>query len=868
MISFHRRLRLSALLAGLMFAGQSAGQTVSSSILDVDHRSLVSRADLHYDTPAARSEEGLPIGNGRMGTLAWTSPTALRFQINRVDVFSNDSRTNSFVERHSDYCCGVGFVDVDFVDFGEDVFPREHAEQHLSVYDGLLTVKGRGVSVRALAWHDKDVIALSIKDKRPNPVPIKTHLRMLRPPVVNTGSHTARSELSTRKDRIILRQEFTEADYYSSAGLAVAVLGRAVKAKSVNPHEMVLTAAPGQGAFTVLIASAVSFDRSDDTVASALGQLDAAAEQGFDGLLRTNRSWWREFWARSFVHLESDDGVADYVEANYNYFLYLMASSSRGKFPPKFNGMLWTTDGDTREWGSQYWWHNVSSYYQGLLATNRLELTDPMFDMYTRMYESCARAARQQWGSRGVFIPETVWFDGLAELPEKIAAEMRELYLFNKPWEARSWAFRKFARTKPPHSSRWNWKAHGKWVDGRWTFSDKGAGPYGHVVHILSSGAKIAFLYWERYQYTQDRDWLRDRAYPMLKGVSEFFQFYPNLKKGADGKYHLYNLNNHEPVWGAQDAMEELAAMRGVLPLAIRASELLDVDAVRRAEWRELLENLTPLPTNDDPDSLDPRKPGTPRLWVNGRKPHAWGDGTDRSYHTIVPAIHYDLCTLETQDAELMRTANASFESLLPEGIHSQTKIDLLNPSPRAAALLGRASDIKIMIPSQLAAWGKDETVRPGGTGAAALRNRLSLLEGEQAMDAERLGRSLDALQLALLQGVPARPGGDPVLRVFPAWPQGWDAEYTLLARGGFLVTSAIRGGTVQFVEVRSAGGNECRIRNPWREAEIVVYRDEKQAETMDGSLLEFTVNPGEAAVLVRKGSTPGKFKRTIRRGE
>jgi len=28
----------------------------------------------------------MPVGNGRMGSLVWTTPTALRFQINRVDV--------------------------------------------------------------------------------------------------------------------------------------------------------------------------------------------------------------------------------------------------------------------------------------------------------------------------------------------------------------------------------------------------------------------------------------------------------------------------------------------------------------------------------------------------------------------------------------------------------------------------------------------------------------------------------------------------------------------------------------------------------------------------------------------------------------
>ena len=44
-------------------------------------RAVVSRADLLYNAPVARSEEGIPIGNGRMGTLVWTTPSALKFQL-------------------------------------------------------------------------------------------------------------------------------------------------------------------------------------------------------------------------------------------------------------------------------------------------------------------------------------------------------------------------------------------------------------------------------------------------------------------------------------------------------------------------------------------------------------------------------------------------------------------------------------------------------------------------------------------------------------------------------------------------------------------------------------------------------------------
>ena len=63
-------------------------------------RGLISQGDLTYEKPVARSEAGIPIGNGRMGTLVWTTLTSIRMQINRVDVYANNSATNSFVKRH------------------------------------------------------------------------------------------------------------------------------------------------------------------------------------------------------------------------------------------------------------------------------------------------------------------------------------------------------------------------------------------------------------------------------------------------------------------------------------------------------------------------------------------------------------------------------------------------------------------------------------------------------------------------------------------------------------------------------------------------------------------------------------------------
>src|SRR5262247_2173847 len=180
-----RREFLMLAAAAPLVSGQAGALTESSnmtpsSLLAVNYRKLLERADLSYDRPAARSEEGIPVGNGRMGSLVWTAPDALKFQINRVDVYGNDCHTDSFFERHSDYAGGCGFVDIEFGDLGEEVFPTTGFSQRLSVYDGLLELKGKGVTARVIAWPAKDVMAVEIDDRRKAPEPVKINLRMLR----------------------------------------------------------------------------------------------------------------------------------------------------------------------------------------------------------------------------------------------------------------------------------------------------------------------------------------------------------------------------------------------------------------------------------------------------------------------------------------------------------------------------------------------------------------------------------------------------------------------------------------------------------------------------------------------------------------
>ncbi len=824
-------------------------------------RAVVSRADLVYNAPVARSEEGIPIGNGRMGTLVWTTPSALKFQINRVDIQPINKDTQTFFERNTDYMGGAGFVDLELAGSGADVFTADGTNQRLSVYEGLLDVKAAGVNARMLAWHERDVIAIEVDDRRAVPEPIQVNLRMLRSAsqysggamekmiadrivTVRTRDHIAASQIAARDGRILLTQNFQEGAHRATSAVAIALLGRKTLTRFANETEVRILSPAERGRVVILIASAATLDAGQDVAAAALSNLDAAAAKSFDDLAGDNAEWWHAFWQRGTIALSSADGTANEVADNYHYYLYLMAATSRGAFPPKFNGMLWNTAGDMRPWGTQHWFANLSCYYEALFAANRIDLLDPVFSMYSGMFDAASAAARQQWGSQGIYIPETVWHDGLAALPDDIAEEMRDLYLLRKPWAQRSARFLEYARTGHPHSSRWNWWGGGRWTNGAWVPTERPTAPFSPVNHILGTTAKVAYLYWRRYEFTQDRAWLRDRAYPMIRGAAEFYRHFPNLRKESDGKYHIHHVNSNESVMGAHDTDEDLSAMRGIFAAAIRASELLGQDAALRAQWQEMLPNLAPLPTSAHPDALRAADYTGAPVFVRGLKPTANSNTGFTPDGNSLPMWFFDLVNLDSPDKQMLAAANATFDRTYRAGIGPTTAVGVLSKWAIAGTTLGRVEATRFLVPNQIRALTAErQTAYLGGR---PLVNRLTLREGPQALDAQRLGRAAEALQLALLQSAPGVPGGDSIIRLFPAWPDEWDAHFTLRARGGFVVTASKRAGRVEPVQLRSEAGSVARVRNPWGASAVTLFRNGKRSQQLKGAVLLFDTEIGE----------------------
>ncbi len=794
-----------------------------------DHLSdLVAVANLRYDRFVETQAHGMPLGNGRMGGLVWLQATEfdesrIDLQLNRTDVFGFNSHSG-LANTHHDYCGACGNLAILFHGMP---FPDSRTRQVLDLYRGQMRVTGQDVELCAFASMDHDCLVIVLDDRRSEPQDTCIELSMIRPKLVKTQDHVAESCLELGENRMVLKQVFSEPsvyaplgeDHYCASALVVRVDHPQATLSLIKPTTARIRVPGQQGRCVILIASAASMDPGEDVVAAACDQLATAAATGVDALRSAQQAWWQEFWSKSYI---VTPGQPEFAK-RWVYYLYLSACSMRGEYPAKFNSQIWVTEGDERRWGARYWWWNQGCMHSSFFAANHVELNDPLFDMRSAAFPAYEKAARQDWGSKGIFIPETSAFNGPAELPAEIAAEIRKVFLDR---QAPSERLRAICEHRNAHESRWSWQ---KIPTGNPSL------PVGWVSHVMVAGAKTAELFWKRYEYTRDRDWLAERAYPMLKGAAEFYVHYPNLCTDENGTIHLNNTSLHEHLWGCRDCVDDLALMRGVLKTAAHAAGLLNRDEDLQERWTEIANKLAPYPTNQTPEALGVLD-GDQATLAQGVGPAALtrgGKGTESP--RLRMAEQFDLLTLESEDDELWQLVQSTFDA------HPGTAACLVGKPgnetarhPVIAARLGRADAIACVLPLWLQRW-QDERDTP---------NRLPVTG--DGITVQGYGIFSDALQQALCQSIAPKPGAEPVIHIFPAWPRDWDAQFKLLCKGGFLVSASIEEECIGEVSIESQLGGTCRIRNPWFPGKVAMTTNGHATAACAESLLIFETQQGD----------------------
>lgn len=779
-------------------------------MMEIDYPGLVAIADLDIKGPLGSADSptpGLPLGNGRLGTLLWMSaPCALSLQLNHTDVFA--FRASSVATRgdHQDYGYICGRVDVFF---GEELFKPDSVRSQLSVYDALGTITAGGVRFRSLAWNAKDVVAIEITDERIEPKPVIVELAAMRPLVQESGAHKAITTVTPEGTDIELTQQFLEPkadplvkDLKSFTALRSRVIGRDATTEVVGDRVRLTTQA-GKGAFVVLFSVGQTMEKElSDARAAAKVTLDAAASQGFKSLHADNAAYWADFWSRSYISATGTQELEDMTRF-YLWGQYLAGSCMRGNFPPKHSGLTFFT-GEHRDWGSLFWWFNESAQQGWQFEANRMELLEPVFRWNQHARPGYESAARQSWNSRGWYIPETSSWDGPELLPE--------------------------GKHKP--------EGHRAGVQQ----SLLGSGWTSRNTYNM---AKFTALYYKKYLYTGDDAWLKEKVYPAARDTAEFYcglkasfrhaggsdygeEGKVILKKDDDGKYHLYGTMSHEHIWWGKDIIEDLAAIRGIFPLAIELSNKYHIDADKCAEWQEVLDNLAPYPRSETPGAISGLGEGT---WCQGLAPHGLlraNEGDESPRMGPVAGDFLDVLTLESNSPDDLKVAMTTLDQHPGSG-----KLQLCSCGSYAVvpARMGRADLTKIALPAQF-------------------RSSLTQSRPGASYSLQGPGIFSRAIHSALLLSLSPTSTSQSVIHLLESWPREWNVDFQLLAKGGFLVSSSLKGGIIRCVEIESRLGRECQIRNPWPNAETVLLVDGREQSASKDALLKFPTVKGKRYLL------------------
>jgi alpha-L-fucosidase 2 len=115
------------------------------------------------------------------------------------------------------------------------------------------------------------------------------------------------------------------------------------------------------------------------------------------------------------------------------------------------------------------------------------------------------------------------------------------------------------------------------------------------------AGPWFSLHLWEHFAFNRDAEWLKDYAYPLMKGAAQFCLDW--LMEGPDGYLVTAPATSPENLYQTPEGYvgavsigttSDMALIRGLFQKIIRASEILQTDADFRKEIRKTLDQLFP----------------------------------------------------------------------------------------------------------------------------------------------------------------------------------------------------------------------------------------------------------------------------------
>lgn len=452
--------------------------------------------------------------------------------------------------------------------------------------------------------------------------------------------------------------------------------------------------------------------------------------------------WWREFWDRSWIHVEGDEDAAR-VSQGYAMQRYMLAASSRGPFPAKFNGGLFTVGHDmpagkdsTREehnpdfraWGSSYWNQNNRLLYWPLIATGDFDLLEPWFNLYVNALPMARERTRAYYHHDGAAYVETMYFWGLPNLND---------FGWDNP-----------STELTSHYMRY------------------------HIQGVLEVIAQMLDVY----DITQDPGFAREKLIPLADAALAYYD--NHWPRGANGKLRIAPAQSLETYQvDAVNPTPDVAGLGHVARRLLNLPPALSTENQRKT-WARLLADLPPIPI------------GTTTR--EGKLPRAMTQADPQGARTILPAEQYG----PTHNAE-----NPQLYTAFPYRVYGVGKPDLAlaqstfdarlfhmdhcwgQDGPQAA-VLGLTSVAKKAVVDAFTDYGDQRFQWFWKAG------------GDWIPDLDDGGTGMIGLQLMIMQTDGKR------ITLLPAWPSDWTADFKLHAPSHTVVQGRVEHGKLVRLDV------------------------------------------------------------------
>ncbi|MCF8203442.1 MAG: glycoside hydrolase N-terminal domain-containing protein [Methylotenera sp.] len=534
------------------------------------------------DTPQGWEQLALPIGNGRLGAMLFGQVARDRLQFNDITLWTGDTQAMGAYQPFGDVVLTLDGADAPVQQY------RRELDIARAVNRLCYTQHGVRFTREALASHPAQVIAWRLTADRP-------------------GRYSGSLALTDRHGAALSAAGRTlTAVGQLPNGLAYASQLRVQHEGGRLSQQGTTLRFDGVTALTLILAAGTSFGDGQPPLPRVQRQAAAAAAARWPQLLAANE---RDVQARlGRVQLDlgtspaerraltTDARLAAYtrqggdpeLEALYFQFgRYLLLSSSRLSAQPGLPANLQGLWNDQLQppWNSDYHSNiNLQMNYWPAEVTNLAESARPFHRFVQRLIPQWRRAVSERAALAKLdpsrLPPETPPWDNSVQPPQ-------ETFLRADGQPMRGWALR--TETNPFGAQSYLWH--------------------------MTGNAWYARHFWEHYAFTQDRAFLRDVAWPVMKEVGEFWE--DRLKPLPDGRLVAPNgwSPEHGPIqdgvaydqqilWDLFDHLAQAATVLGDTAAHQQAVAVRDrLAGPRIGSWGQLLEWLDELkdPVLDTP---------------------------------------------------------------------------------------------------------------------------------------------------------------------------------------------------------------------------------------------------------------------------